>query len=225
MTSVRAFMRRHRRRPVDLPARRRPTPRSGPPRPMQVISPFSAGNAGDIVGRIVLDQVFAADRPVVRDREPAGRRRHHRRRRGRQGRAGRLHDPAALVLGELAGLAAQDLAVRSAARFRAGGAVRDSAERAGGGAAEGLQVGRRPGRRRQGKARRAELSPPPASVLLRTWPAERLRLATKLNVQHIPFRGPVEAFTEVMAGRIDFYFLPIAPALPVIRDGKVARSR
>ena len=50
---------------------------------------------------------------------------------------------------------------------------------------------------------------------------ERLRLAAKLNVQHIPFRGPVEAFTEVMAGRIDYYFLPIAPAMPVIGDGKV----
>jgi tripartite-type tricarboxylate transporter receptor subunit TctC len=53
------------------------------------------------------------------------------------------------------------------------------------------------------------------------WAAERLRLATGINVQHIPFRGPVEAFTEVMTGRVDFYYLPIAPALPNVRDGKV----
>ena len=53
------------------------------------------------------------------------------------------------------------------------------------------------------------------------WAGERLRLATGINVQHIPFRGPVEAFTEVMTGRVDFYYLPIAPALPNIRDGKV----
>src|SRR4029450_10213517 len=53
------------------------------------------------------------------------------------------------------------------------------------------------------------------------WAAERLRLATGIDVQHIPFRGPVEAFTEVMTGRVDFYYLPIAPALPNIRDGKV----
>ncbi len=46
------------------------------------------------------------------------------------------------------------------------------------------------------------------------WAAERLRLAAGINVQHIPFRGPVEAFTEVMTGRVDFYYLPIAPALP-----------
>lgn len=51
--------------------------------------------------------------------------------------------------------------------------------------------------------------------------AERLRLAANINVQHIPFKGPVEAFTEVMAGRIDFYFLPISPALPNIKNNKV----
>ncbi len=53
------------------------------------------------------------------------------------------------------------------------------------------------------------------------WAAERLRLATGINVQHIPFRGPVEAFTEVMTGRVDFYYLPITPALPNIREGKI----
>jgi tripartite-type tricarboxylate transporter receptor subunit TctC len=53
------------------------------------------------------------------------------------------------------------------------------------------------------------------------WAGERLKLAAGINVQHIPFRGPVEAFTEVMTGRVDFYYLPLAPALPHIRDGKV----
>jgi tripartite-type tricarboxylate transporter receptor subunit TctC len=51
--------------------------------------------------------------------------------------------------------------------------------------------------------------------------AERFRIATGIKVQHIPFRGPVEAFTEVLAGRIDFYFLPIAPAIGMIKDGKI----
>ena len=51
--------------------------------------------------------------------------------------------------------------------------------------------------------------------------AERFRLSAGIEAQHIPFKGPNEAFTEVMAGRIDFYFLPIAPALAVIADGKV----
>src|SRR5262249_22092029 len=50
---------------------------------------------------------------------------------------------------------------------------------------------------------------------------ERFRLAAGLDVQHIPYRGPVEALADLMTGRIDFYFLPIAPALPLIKQGKV----
>jgi tripartite-type tricarboxylate transporter receptor subunit TctC len=52
--------------------------------------------------------------------------------------------------------------------------------------------------------------------------AEKFRVAADIKAQHIPFKGPVEALTEVMAGRIDYYFLPIAPALSLIREGKVA---
>jgi tripartite-type tricarboxylate transporter receptor subunit TctC len=51
--------------------------------------------------------------------------------------------------------------------------------------------------------------------------AERFRLAAGIQAQHVPFKGPVEALTEVMAGRIDFYFLPVSPALPLIQEGKV----
>jgi tripartite-type tricarboxylate transporter receptor subunit TctC len=38
---------------------------------------------------------------------------------------------------------------------------------------------------------------------------------------HVPFKGAPEALAELVAGRIDFYFSPIAPALGLIRDGKV----
>jgi tripartite-type tricarboxylate transporter receptor subunit TctC len=51
--------------------------------------------------------------------------------------------------------------------------------------------------------------------------AERFRLSAGFEAQHIPFKGPVEALTEVMTGRIDFYFLPAAPALNLINDGKI----
>jgi tripartite-type tricarboxylate transporter receptor subunit TctC len=50
---------------------------------------------------------------------------------------------------------------------------------------------------------------------------ERFRLAAGLQVQHIPYRGPTEALADLMTGRIDFYFLPIAPALPLIKQGKI----
>src|SRR5262249_60364900 len=42
--------------------------------------------------------------------------------------------------------------------------------------------------------------------------AERFRVSADFTAQHVPFRRPTEALTEVMAGRIDYYFLPIAPA-------------
>ena len=51
--------------------------------------------------------------------------------------------------------------------------------------------------------------------------AERFRLSAGFTAQHIPVRGPIEAITEVMTGRIDFYVLPIVAALPHINDGKV----
>lgn len=51
--------------------------------------------------------------------------------------------------------------------------------------------------------------------------AERFRHAAGFKAQHIPFRGPAEAFQEVLSGRIDFYFLPLAPALSLVKQGKV----
>jgi tripartite-type tricarboxylate transporter receptor subunit TctC len=51
--------------------------------------------------------------------------------------------------------------------------------------------------------------------------AERFRLATGIVGQHVPFRGPNEALAEVLAGRIDFYFLPLAPALPLVKSGQL----
>ena len=51
--------------------------------------------------------------------------------------------------------------------------------------------------------------------------AEKFQLAANIKAQHIPFRGPVDALAEVMAGRIDFYFLPLAAAIGHIKSGNV----
>lgn len=51
--------------------------------------------------------------------------------------------------------------------------------------------------------------------------AERLRITAGFEAQHIPFRGATEALAETVAGRVDFFFLPIAPALSLIKDGKL----
>jgi tripartite-type tricarboxylate transporter receptor subunit TctC len=50
---------------------------------------------------------------------------------------------------------------------------------------------------------------------------ERFRLAAGFEGQLVPFKGAPEALTEVMTGRVDIYFAPITPALPLIRDGKL----
>jgi tripartite-type tricarboxylate transporter receptor subunit TctC len=50
---------------------------------------------------------------------------------------------------------------------------------------------------------------------------EKFRLAAKFPADPIPFRGAPEAVTEVMTGRVDFYYSPVSTALPFIRDGKL----
>ncbi len=51
--------------------------------------------------------------------------------------------------------------------------------------------------------------------------AERLLMAAGIKAQHIPFKGGPEALTEIMAGRVDFYFVPLPPARGLIAGKKV----
>jgi len=51
--------------------------------------------------------------------------------------------------------------------------------------------------------------------------AERFRVSAGFEALHIPFRGPTDALTAAMQGEVDFYFLPVAPALPLIKEGKL----
>jgi tripartite-type tricarboxylate transporter receptor subunit TctC len=51
--------------------------------------------------------------------------------------------------------------------------------------------------------------------------AERFRLSARIDVQEIPFRGVQEALTELLAGRVDFFFAPVLPSMPLIRDGRI----
>ena len=50
---------------------------------------------------------------------------------------------------------------------------------------------------------------------------EKFRLAAKFPADPIPFRGAPEVLTEVMTGRVDFYYAPVSAALGFIRDGKL----
>lgn len=51
--------------------------------------------------------------------------------------------------------------------------------------------------------------------------AERLRIAAGFQALHIPYKSPSEGLTDVVSGRVDFYFLPLAAGLPLIQSGKL----
>lgn len=51
--------------------------------------------------------------------------------------------------------------------------------------------------------------------------AEKFKLAAKIDATNIPFKGSAEAVTEVLSGRVDYYFSPIAPVIGQIKDGQL----
>lgn len=48
---------------------------------------------------------------------------------------------------------------------------------------------------------------------------ERFRIAAKFEAVHVPQRGAPEALTEVIAGRLDFYFAPLLNSITFLREG------
>lgn len=51
--------------------------------------------------------------------------------------------------------------------------------------------------------------------------AERFVSSAGIDAVHVPFKGGAEAMLEVIAGRVDFFFGPVALVLPQIREGKL----
>jgi tripartite-type tricarboxylate transporter receptor subunit TctC len=51
--------------------------------------------------------------------------------------------------------------------------------------------------------------------------AEKFRLAAGFEATHVPYRGGAEVIADILGGRVDFYFCPLATALPLIRAGQV----
>jgi tripartite-type tricarboxylate transporter receptor subunit TctC len=51
--------------------------------------------------------------------------------------------------------------------------------------------------------------------------SEKFKLAAGIEATHVPYRGGSEVITDILGGRIDFYFCPLATALPLIREGQV----
>jgi tripartite-type tricarboxylate transporter receptor subunit TctC len=51
--------------------------------------------------------------------------------------------------------------------------------------------------------------------------AERFRLGAGIEVVHVPFKGTPEALTEILAGRVDYYFCPVNAVLQLVGDKKL----
>ena len=191
-----------------------------PTRAMQVISPFTAGNANDIVGRVVLDQVSKQiGQSFVIENRPGGG--------GSLGASfvAKADPDGYTILLHSSSLSSQVVLHKTLPYDP----VRDFAPVI----LFGIQPSVLVAAPSKGfktiadlvaaaKAKPGSMNFASAGIGSASHMAgERFRLATGIDVQHIPFRGPVEAFTDVMAGRIDYYFLPIAPALPVVQQGQV----
>jgi tripartite-type tricarboxylate transporter receptor subunit TctC len=51
--------------------------------------------------------------------------------------------------------------------------------------------------------------------------AEKFKMAANIQATNIPFKGSAEAVTEVLSGRVDYYFSPIAPVIGQIKEGQL----
>ena len=191
-----------------------------PARTIVAISPLSAGNAVDIVGRVVLDQMSKQlGQPIVIENRPGGG--------GTvafNSVAKATPDGYTIVLGSSTFSSAvvlhKTLPYNTVHDFAAvipfgvQPSVLVSAPEKGFKTLAELVAA--------AKAKPGEMNYASAGIGAASHiAAERFRLATGISAQHIPFRGPNEALAEVLAGRIDFYFLPLAPALPLVKSGKL----
>jgi tripartite-type tricarboxylate transporter receptor subunit TctC len=50
---------------------------------------------------------------------------------------------------------------------------------------------------------------------------ERFKLAAGIKAVHVAFKSSAEAVIEVVTGRVQFSILPLGPALPFIKDGRL----
>jgi tripartite-type tricarboxylate transporter receptor subunit TctC len=50
---------------------------------------------------------------------------------------------------------------------------------------------------------------------------EKFKLMAGIDVSHVPYKGTPEVATDLIGGRIDGYFAPIAAALPFVQGAKL----
>jgi tripartite-type tricarboxylate transporter receptor subunit TctC len=190
-----------------------------PTRPIRVVSPFPAGSASDVTSRVVVDQMsHLLGRAMVIENRP--------------GAGGRLG------FGEVARAEPDGYTLVTSSSAMASGLVLhknlpyDPVHDFIPVALFGIQPNVLVASTQSGfktiadlvsaaKAKPATLTFASAGIGSTShMAAERFRLAANIEVRHVPFRQG--GLTEVMAGRIDYYFLPLAAAVSAIATGKLA---
>jgi tripartite-type tricarboxylate transporter receptor subunit TctC len=190
-----------------------------PSRPIRVISPFPAGSASDTVSRVVLDQVAQRlGQPMVIETKP-----------GAGGVVGFADvakaDPDGYTLVTSSTSMGTGMVLHRSLPY-------DPAKDFAAVAVFGVQPNILVASKQSGfktvadlvaaaKANPGKLTFASAGVGSSSHMAgERLRLATNIDVRHVPFRD--QGLTEVMAGRIDYYFIPLAAAASALGSGQLA---
>jgi tripartite-type tricarboxylate transporter receptor subunit TctC len=189
-----------------------------PTRPMRVISPYAAGSASDTTGRIVLDQVSQIlGQPFIVEPQP-----------GAGGVVGfaavAKANPDGYTLVTSSSSMANGKVLHSHLPYDP---MRDFVPVATFGTQPNVLVASKQSGFttvadlvNAAKAKPGTLTFASAGIGSTSHMAgERFKLATKIDVRHIPFREG--GLTEVMAGRIDFYFIPLAAAASALGSGKL----
>jgi tripartite-type tricarboxylate transporter receptor subunit TctC len=189
-----------------------------PARTVRVVSPFPAGSASDTTGRVVIDQMSQLlGRPMVIENRP-----------GAGGRLGFAEvakaEPDGHTLVTSSSSMATGLVLHKTLPYDP---IRDFVPVALFGTQPNVLVASGQSGLRTVADLVAAAKAKPATMTFASagigstshMAAERFRLAANMDVRHIPFREG--GLTEVMAGRIDFYFLPLAAAVSTLATGKL----
>ena len=190
-----------------------------PTRPIRVISPFPAGSASDTTARVVLDQISQILGQSMIVEPQAGRRRDHR-----LCQMVAKANPDGYTLVTSSSSMANGKVLHTHLPYDV---LRDFIPVAMFGVQPNVLVASKQSGFKTvadliaaAKAKPGTLTFASAGVGSTSHMAgERFRLATKIDVRHIPFRE--NGLTEVMAGRIDYYFIPLAAAASVLHSGKL----
>ena len=182
-----------------------------PTRPVRVVVAFPPGGPTDFVGRLMTDKMSAAlGQRVYIENKP-----------GAAGTVGADNiakadpDGYSLFLTTSGAVTIaphiQQRALRSAARFRSGGAGHQGHRDTGGHAEARHQDGQGADRARQGKARRrlirsTGIGSPPHLAL------ELLDVSANVKFLHVPYRGAAPALTDLLGGQVQV----LAADLPVL---------